>query len=382
MILHLVTKHLVSNICLSVFEKRAQGQNIILVLNSLSCWDSVPFVNNAIEVSEDNEKDVVASLDFSQITHVVMHYLTSKTAVFIQKYIPQGIPIYWWTYGGDLYSPYLQRRGYDVYYTDLTPFRYGWTYMVKRYSKTLINRIMFRFGVFYDNRYMQTALMDRIAGVIPCIPPDHEMACKYIKKDFKLVRVHPVDCPPFDEEFHTGNVVAIGHSASVTGNHLYALKYMSSIDIKDSCISLTLSYNINNRDYLKIVKERYKRKFKNKVRFIEERLSKDEYYKSQNDIKILIIACWRQEALSNVFSCLLRGVKVFLSKRGPMYDHFINYGFKIFAIEDLNQEEFDTPLKLDEKQYNRNLMLNYLSEQEKRIDEDFKLYFDGYIVEN
>ena len=381
MILHLVTKHFVSNACLSVFEKRAPGQNIVLVLSSLPGSGSLPSINNGVEVSKDNEESVVLSLDFSKITHVVIHYLTSKTATFIQKYVPNGIPLIWWTYGGDLYLPYLQRRGYNVYYTDLMPFRYGWPYMVLRFSKTVINRFLFKYGVILDNRYMQTEMLDRVYGMIPCIPPDHEMACKYIKKDFNVLRIHPVEYPPFDEEFHNGNVVAIGHSASVTGNHLYALKYLSRIDIKDSCLSLTLSYNNNNETNLRIVKQRYKRKYQEKVTFIEERLSKEEYYKSQNKIKILIIACWRQEALANIFSCLLRGVKVFLSKRGPMFNHFLKYGFTVFALEDMSQDIFDKPLNFEEKRYNRNLMIQYLQEKEKLIDDDFKIFFGEYLNE-
>lgn len=382
MILHLVTRHHVSNSCLSVFENRLPGQNVILVLGSLKNSASLPEVKNSIEVSEENEKSVVESLDFSIISHVVIHYLTPNNASFVQKYVPEGIPLYWWTYGWDLYGQFLERRGYDLFYTDLTPFKPGWPYMVYRFLETYKNRLNFRLGRLKGDKYMQTEFLDRIDGIIPCIPPDYEVACKYLHKNYKIVRVHPVGNPPFDEEFHDGNVIAIGHSASFTDNHLYALKYLSKIDIKDSVISLTLSYNINSYRYLNAVKDRFKNKYKEKVRFIENILSKEDFFKSQNNLKILIIPSWRQEALSNIGSCLLRGVKIFLSKKGPMYKYFLDYGYKVYAIEDITQNEVDTPLTYEEKLHNRKLRLHHVQERRKLIDEDFKLYFGESLVDN
>lgn len=380
MILHLVTKHFVSNRCLSVFENRAPGQNIILVIGSMP--NSVEYVDNSVEVTSENEVQVVNSLDFKNITHVVVHYLTPKIVCFIQKYVPEGLPIFWWTYGGDLYQPYLERRGYDVFYTDLTPFKSGWVYMTYRYVLTCKSRFLYKLRILRGDKYMQTSFLDRVDGIIPCIPPDHEMACKYLKRDYKLVRIHPNGCPPFDEGFYNGNVVSIGHSASYTGNHLYALKYLSKVDVGDSKLSLTLSYNFVSNKYVEAVKKRFKQAYKEKVNFIEKRVSKEDFFKSQNELKILILPTWRQEALASVYSCFLRGVKLFLSKKGPMYEHFLNYGFKVFALENLNQVTFDTPLTIEEKKHNRELTLKYLEEKGRLVDEDFKLYFGDYYKVN
>lgn len=378
MILHLVTKHRVTNSCLSVFEKRAPGQNIILVLYAMP--DSVATVNNGIEVSEENEKRVVDSLDFSKISHVVMHYLTRRAARFVQKYVPEGIPIYWWTYGGDLYQPYLEPRGCNLFYTDLTPCRIGWVYMYYRFFETYKQRILFRLGFLRGDRYMQTELLNRIKGIIPCIPPDYEMACRYLKKNFKKVRVHPIGIRShYDNEFYNGNCVAIGHSASYSDNHLYALKYLSNIDIKNSIISLTLSYNVNSNKYVEMVKKRYKDRFKEKVSFVEELLSKEDWCKTQEELGTLILPTWRQEALASVYSSFLRGVKLFLSKKGPMYQFFLDYGFKVFAIEDMNQNLFDTPLTEDEKHHNRNQLIRFVNEGQKHIDEDFEVFFGDEI---
>ena len=375
MILHLVTKHFFSNTGLSVFEKRAPGQNIVLVIGSMP--NAVKSVNNGIEVSDENVCEVVKSIDFSNVNQVVIHYLTGKIASFVRSYIPEGIPLYWWTYGGDLYQPFLERRGYDVFYTDLTPFRPGWVYMTYRFLQICRNRILYNLGVFGHDKYVQRELLHRIRGMIPCIPPDHEMACKYLKRHLEIVRVHPFGYPLYDEVFYNGNVISVGHSASYSDNHLYALKFLSKIDIKDSAISLTLSYNVNSNKYVDAVKKRYRKQFNEKVNFVVDYL-KEDYYKSQNEVKIMILPTWRQEALANVISCFLKGIKLFLSKRGPMYSHFKEYGFKCFAIEDISQNIFETPLTLEEKQYNRSLMLQYLDEKERTIDVDFKLFFDDF----
>lgn len=372
MILHLVTKHRVSNGHLSVFEKNRLGQNIVLVIDTQA--GPVPSVNNGIEVNNNNSAEIVKAIDFNSVNQIVIHYLTPKIAHFVQKYVPEGIPIYWWTYGGDLYQPCLERRGYDLFYYDLTPFRPGWRYMVYRFFETKKVRLEYKLGILHGS-YMQSQLMNRIVGIIPCIPPDHSLACKYINKNFKLIRIYQRVARPTEDVFQNGNGVAIGHSASYSDNHLYALKYLSKIDIKDSEVSLTLSYNVNSNVYLDMIKKRFKSRFKDKVTFIEDILSKEEWSESQNKLKIMILPTWRQEALANVYSAFWRGVKLFLSKKGPMYDYFLDYGFKVFAIEDMNQHLFDMPLTEDEKLHNRNLMNRYREEGNTLESVNFDYYF-------
>lgn len=373
MILHLVTKHRVSNGHLAIFEKKKPGQNIVLIIDAMP--GGPESIKNGIEVSDNNIKEIVSSINFNSIKQVVIHYLTPKISYFVHNYVPEGIPIYWWTYGGDLYHPFLERRGYDLFYTDLKPFKPGWSYMVYRFLRTHCDRILYRAGLLFSDKYMQTSFLDRLEGIIPCITPDYSLACTILKKDYKDISIYQGGWKPCEEDFLNEDVVAIGHSASYTDNHIYALKYLSSININKTNLSLTLSYNINSYKYINMVKKRYKKRYGENVSFVEEIMSKEEWLYSQAKLKILILPTWRQEALANVYSAFMRGVKLFLSKKGPMYKYFLGHGFIVFPLEDMNQSMFDMSLTLEEKLYNRNLMIHYVEEGKRIAEKNFELYF-------
>ena len=64
----------------------------------------------------------------------------------------------------------------------------------------------------------------------------------------------------------------------------------------------------------------------------------------------------RQEAVGNILIVLYLGAKVFLFRSNPVYEWMQSKGLKAFAIEELTQEELDTPLDPDTQRRNREIL--------------------------
>ena len=64
------------------------------------------------------------------------------------------------------------------------------------------------------------------------------------------------------------------------------------------------------------------------------------------------------------------GIKVFMAERNPLYKWFVDLGFKVFPIERITTEELMTPLTLQEKKWNRQLVEDRYNEE--RVKEVFR----------
>ena len=366
MILHLVDDHFATNSCLKIFEDELPGENIILVFSKYFGYS----INNGISLIENNISDILRGIDFSQIKYVIVSYLSREKILFIKKYIPKSIPLIWWTYGSDLYVNFLKIRGLKVFYS--SPDSYG------RFGKLALPFLTISrfFANIYFRHLQNKYVIKRLVGFVPCIQPEYDLLCQYVKKDFSLIRIHPFGASfKFDGRFTQGKDIALGHSASISDNHLYALKLLKNLDLGDSDLYLTLSYSNQIPRYTEEVKQKYKDKYGDKVHFIESMMPRDEYFRSQFRYKAMILSSWRQEALDNIYTCLQIGIRLILSEKGILYKFFQEYGFKVYSLEMLTQEVIDTPLPLQERIHNQQLFEQFVSERKKNFYDDFRHYF-------
>lgn len=366
MILHLVSDHFVTNTCLRIFREKLPNQNIVLVFEYFGHK-----VDGDAIVTDSNEAEVANKIDFSKIDFIIISILSRKKLHFIRKYVPANIPLIWWSYGVDLYSGYLRLRGFNLYFSDPDKFMY-WG----RLSFPLIKFSRF-FANFYFRHQQEKYIINRLVGYIPCIKPEYDLLRQYVKnKNFELIQIHPYGASfKFDGRYAEGNDIAIGHSASISDNHLYALKYLKMQNLGDSDIYITLSYSNTLPRYTKEVKQKYEQEYGDKVHFIETMMPKKEYFESQFRYKAMILPSWRQEALDNIYTCLQIGIKLILSERSIVFQYLKEYGFIIFAIEKMDQECLDTPLTLDEKRHNQQLFVKFVEERKRNYYSDFDKYF-------
>lgn len=365
MILHLVSDHYVTNTCLRIFREKLPGRNIILIFKNFGHQVDGDYV-----VTDQNGAYIASQIDFSQVTHVVISYLTRKKIIFIDQYVPSHIPVIWWTYGMDFYAGFLYRRDYRVFYSDPDKYRLGGLLLWPFY------RFILRPLSHIYYKKAENKILDRLKGFVPCIEPEYDLLCKYVNKDFDLIQIHPYGSSfKFDGRFSEGKDIAIGHSASISDNHLYALKFLKKKDLGNADLYLTLSYSNKVPRYTDEVKKMYMKEYGNKVHLIETMMPKTEYFESQFRYKIMILPSWRQEALDNIYTCLQIGIKLILSERSVVYRYLKEYGFFVFSIEQLTQECLDTPLEPESQRHNQQLFVKFIEERKLNYYSDFEKNF-------
>lgn len=366
MILHLVSDHLVTNTCLKIFREKLPGQNIILIFKKFGYKVDGDFI-----VTDQNSFQVASQIDFSHVTHVVVSCLTNKKIQFLKKFVPSNIPVIWWMYGIDFYVGFLTKRGFRVFYSDPDKYRFGGRLLWPFYH--LLLRPLSH--MYYKN--IQKVIEKRLKGFVPCIRPEYDLLRNYISnREFDMIQIHPYGASfNFDGKFSDGNDIAIGHSASISDNHLYALKFLKKLDLVNSDLFLTLSYSNKVPKYTEDVRRKFKKIYGDKVHLIETMMPKEEYFESQFRYKMIIIPSWRQEGLDNIYTCLQIGIKLVLSERSIVFQYLKEYGFLVYAIERMDQNCLDIPMTLEEKKHNQQLFVKFVEERKRNYYADFEKYF-------
>lgn len=365
MILHLVSDHFVTNTCLKIFREKLPEQNIVLIFKGFGYQVDGDYV-----VTDQNCAQIASQIDFPKVTHVVISCLSNKKIQFLKKYVPSDIPVIWWMYGIDFYVGFLRKRGFKVFYSDPDKYRFGGMLLWPFY-----HFILRPLSHIYYKR-PQKVLINRLKCFVPCIRAEYNLLCKYVNKNVDIIQIHPYGSSfKFYGRFAEGNDIAIGHSASISDNHLYALKFLKKLDLGDSEIYITLSYSNKMPKYTEDVKRKFRKQYGDRVHLIETMMPKDEYWQSQYRYKAMILPSWRQEALDNVYTCLQIGIKLILSERSIVFQYLKEYGFIVFAIERMDQKCVDTPLTLDEKKHNQQLFVKFVEERKRNYYSDFDKYF-------
>lgn len=366
MILHLQEHHSSSKAFLKDFRLQFPNKNIVVCFHEKE--DSLTMEKEGVETLYRNTKEFVDSFDFSIVSIVVVHLLDYKKELFLYKYIPKNISIVWWMYGGDLYRR-LWLKGYKLYAPQTLPF-------LKTKTKGIIGKTRF-FGASKYAAFIDKKILKRIIGVIPCEHPDYELACKLLGRKVDHIDIYPRGGERLPDA--DGNDICIGHSASRTSNHLYALDILKKVDTGDSRIVLPLSYTIQDENYRQAVVEKYKQVFGEKFHPIFDYQDKNTYVKGFQKYKVAIYPNWRQEALGNIFICFKSGVKVFLSVNNPCLEYFKELGYCVYTLENINSAKDLSPLTPEEREQNRLVYQRIKEERAIKVPLNIKSYFSKFV---
>ena len=125
MLLHLLINEKVTRRTIYLFEAIFPQQNYFVctregLCGSIQKEDPIVYYVNG---------HLTENIDFDKIKAVLIHYLTPESISFVDKYIPEGVPVYWFMWGGDFY-PLLGDKGYGFY---SQPIFAGKRYLFKSY---------------------------------------------------------------------------------------------------------------------------------------------------------------------------------------------------------------------------------------------------------
>ena len=366
MILHIQSDHFASDPCLKRFQAAFPHKNIAVRLHESD--KTVTIIKEGEEKLFENAKEATKSIDYSTISIVVVYHLDFQKVLFIVGCVPKQKPIVWWMYGWDLYTR-LWHKGYDLYAPQTLSF-------IKKEKKGLVLKMKLFLEYIYRN-YYDKKVLKRIVGVVPCELPDYNLSLSLFKKKVDHIDIFGRSLIQ-GMTFSTGNDIVVGHSASMSVNHLYALDILKRFDIGDSRIVLPLSYTVQSDLYRRGVMEEYNNRFGSNVRFLLEYQDIETYRNNFLNYKVAIYPSWRQEALGNINICFQLGIKVFLSKHNPCLEYYKEKGFVIYALEEIQGETDLCPLTQEQKEKNLAIYLSIKNERDRVAPINLKAYFAKY----
>lgn len=303
----------------------------------------------------DSYKKIIS--EFQSQNYDVL-YLHSIYITFwpLLKYVPNSKIIIWWMWGYELYLPnsYGQRHGF-VNIETILPITRAVRKHITSKSEKLKKNIK---GLLVDLvwPYYKKKIVSRMDYFQPVIHCEYELISHekgFRAKEFYLPHIN---WPNYDRALTVGECgdIQIGNSASQWCNHLDVWNQIKEFVPSKSKIVLPLSYG--DAQYATYVHNAIKRDHEN-IEIMNDFLSYEEYFNVLKRCTFFVHGAIRQHAMGNIFNALISGKKIFLYKDSLDYKHLQEMGYVVFAIEDIDESSFTTPLTYSEIMQNQNARL-------------------------
>lgn len=288
--------------------------------------------------------------DMLDATYVVLYDLTPIKS-YIANRLPKTIRIFWRFFGYELYrQPYLKHEQlyskYDLPYLE-NPTNNKQTISLRRIMSRLIRpfrpnpKVEFekaknRIDYFLCLAKEEYDYLSRFTNLPSCIiipRTGYLLDSKVVKK-----------C----------NTIIVGNNRSAYNNHLEVFHFLSRLDkkiLERYNFALLLNYG-SQGEYTYQVIERYSNIAT--ARIIENFMPIEEFRTLYDTAAALVINGYRQMAMGNIMTALVKGVKVYLNPKNCMYLWAINEGFKVFDVNKLAEDIANDNVYLSEEEMAHN----------------------------
>lgn len=363
-ILHLIIDHQVIERTLGIYERLYPKSNDVLIFSSSEqkgIFKHLTTHKNCEVILWGKGSESGKVFNFHNYSHIIAHYLTLDMVDFIEQ-APSTIDVTWEVYGWDLYNQFQKQLNYEITYTNAAPYiKYGY---LKEYFPFLYDllyclkghHIVFNFQIEKKFKF----ICSRLNAIQHGCSFDAKLIQQYGKRNILSYEVFNYSLKEvlgdlYGKAFSTGESILIGNSASFSNNHLYCLKHLKNRLSTNTSLIIPLSYGGSLR-YAEMVQSRFTKDFGANVEVIKEYMPLHEYNKIFLNIKTMVMSAWRQESVGTIIMGLYLGIKVVLSKKGPLYEWFKEKGFVVYPLEELSYD-INVGLTLGEQTYNRSRLL-------------------------
>lgn len=224
-------------------------------------------------------------------------------------------------------------------------------------------------GLLY--KPIKKCMMSSLKGIITLMKPDEEklISCYKLKNVAFIGYMSSSSSSNYSNEFfHEDFVkyrVLLGNNTNCMQYHFKVLdalkKFSGKIDVH--CL---LNYSLNKEDKLyKEIIDIGHDFFGDRFQTIETMMTQEEYLNFLKSYDVYICAKPEQTGLGANYRCLRLGKKVFLA--GNNYEWFASLGCKLYKVDDLRDmgfNEFISPLHLEDKIKNMEIINGLLNEDE------------------
>ncbi len=362
--LHLLWDEKITHRIIKIFEEVFPEENFFLFWSNNSI-ESYHFAydDKYCQILKDNN---TLHFDVTKVDKVIIHGLDIKKIEFCNKHLDKDVPVFWILWGTELYNGLLSKKGYELFYVKAKK---------KSFKEGLVNFLR-KHGVVFSREKKILSFFNSNNVTMVCAEQEYNLLRKYYPRQTKYLKnktdffYYPIDeilGKDLKEKEAHGNIMMIGNSASLTNNHLYVFGLLNKLSLRNRKIVTPLSYG-GNPSYKEEVMAVGRKFYGSNYTALTELLPLSDYNMLMATSEICIYGSWRQEAMGNIVISLYLGAKVFLSERNPLFEILQKKGLVLFSLEEITQEDIDTPLSIEDKRRNRELLWKSFNwEQLKRI---------------
>lgn len=344
-ILHITQDDKFFDVVFSSFESDERLQNVAIL--------SVKKVDN-YKFRYIKRKDKIVLLDKIGIKNylrggqydvVFFHSMPPNNYRYF-KYIPKDKKIIWWCWGYELYGGYMGmpplipiKKNYLSLTEKLGP---EFPHTLKEYLKSIqyafnkgriirrLKKIIPRIDYFQPVLPIEIKLMNQIQGF--------KAKEFYYPGFFSMWKLDSTIINP------NGSIL-FGNSATYTNNHIDVWERIRPYIPHGRTVILPISYG--NKRYSQQLQKRIT-STDHVIRFLIDMMPLADYFNLVNECSYAVYGVLRQQAMGNIYQSLQKGAKVFLFRDSLVYKDLVESGFVVYAIDDINERSFITPLSKEE----------------------------------
>lgn len=297
-------------------------------------------------VDRDGMKTILTKGEYD----VVFFYSLAMHQYDYLLWIPQEKKVIWWCWGVELYensdgtTPFIPIRLFQPQTAALRKIIRSDTHGWKHFLKIHLQR--------HYRDYKRSRIISRIDYFQPVIPLEYQLMCNvtgFRAKEFYYPQCFMTYKVDTSVEHSPEGAVLMGNSSSETNNHLDVWD-----SVKDSIPSgrrIILPLNYGNMEYAEVISNRITSD-RHELMFLRDFMPREEYWNLIDGCSYAVFGVLRQQAMGNIFHCLMMGLKVFLYRDSLVYRFLKDWGYAVFAIEEIDENSFKTPLTEHELRLN------------------------------
>lgn len=332
-------------------DNRTENRCVLIVNNRKSAFQSIePTDKIQVLCGKEMVRKRLAEDNYDAIFFYSLPY----ELWYVVSMVPPSKKVIWWSWGYELYEPI---RGLQP----LLPVNLyqGETLLLnKKLNNNLvyrIKRIVKKFTVPYYKHQLKK-MLKRIDYHQPVIKEEYDLLRKnypdlFRAKEFYYPnswgKINPISHIKAEKKY-----ILFGNSSSATNNHIDVWKVVSNFINEDQVTYVPLNYGdlryadlitplINGGD----------------IRILRSFLPLEEYNNITDHCLCFISGVMRQQAVGNILSCIIKGVKILLYKDSMLYKSLERIGISVYSIEDMNSQTISTSM-LQEEYENNIIALN------------------------
>ena len=276
--------------------------------------------------------------------------------------VPDNKIVIWWAFGYDIYGP---NRFIDIPLFKPLTNHYVNSFSLTTRIKSFLKKSPFLLNIIQGNKDIA---IRKIHYFQPPIPFEYKLMQKYdgfTAKQFYYPKSHYYSYLNGELPCHNHDII-VGNSATETNNHLDVWARIQPFVPNSSRVIFPINYgHLKYADYLE---KTIGGKTPNAV-FLKNFLPKEEYLNLIGSSGYAVYGVLREQAMGGINRCLANGVKLFLYRDSIPFKYLKELGCVVFAIEDIDDSSFNTPLSIEQAQINRRC-LNKDSDYVNKITED------------